>query len=100
MTTTKAKSTDEGATIALRQLPAARLVRDVLGHVDIGPYRVRRNPWSGQQKMRFLWEVLGPEQSDSTRETLDEFARYIDACADARDRCRSDLIKPGSGSRK
>lgn len=50
--------------------PTAREVKEVLGHVDIGHFRVSHNSAAGQQNMRFLWE----------------FATYREAVADARAR--------------
>lgn len=69
---------------SMAKLPSAKEVRDVLGHVDIGAYRVSRNMMSAQQNWRFLWRVLGPEQTDGTREIIEEHASYREAVADAR----------------
>lgn len=69
------------------RFPTAREVKDVLGHVDIGHFRVSHNSAAGQQNMRFLWEVRGPETpAGGCREVLDEFATYREAVADARAR--------------
>jgi len=65
-------------------LPSAKVVRDVLGHVDIGAYRVSRNMLSAQQNWRFLWRVLGPEEADGTREIVEEFPSYREAVSFAR----------------
>lgn len=59
------------------QLPTARSVRDVLGHVDVGCCRVSYdNRWGDE---RFPWVVYGPVTSDDMRDRLEEFPQYKQA---------------------
>lgn len=74
-------------------LPSARVVRDVLGHVDIGAFRVTRNPSDQQQDSVYLWQVRGPKDVDGCREVLDEHRTYREAVTDARKRDRARTVK-------
>lgn len=58
-------------------LPTAKEVKQILGFVDIGKYRIDHHDNWGDE--RFPWRVLGPADAEGFRETVEEFARYRDA---------------------
>lgn len=68
----------------LPDLPTARDVRTVYGHVDIGDYRVRHYDNWGDE--RFPWQVLGPCDENGERDVIESFPQYREAVAFAK-RC-------------
>lgn len=66
----------------MEEIPDAKSVRSVLGHVDIGTHRVAFvDPWGHD---RFPWRVYGPANRDGFREILDDFPQYKMAVAFAK----------------
>lgn len=72
----------------MEKLPTARTVKDVLGHVDIGLYRVARNGSDQQADLSGQWRVLGLPDGDGVRPILDEHDTYRSAVVAARRRQR------------
>jgi len=70
-------------------LPSARVVKELLGQIDVGAYLVSHHDNWGDE--RFPWRVLSPPDEQGFREILDEHAQYRTAVQDAyrRDQQRS-----------
>lgn len=67
---------------AKQPLPTARVVKDVMGQIDVGVCRVSHHDNWGDA--RFPWRVYGPPDEDGERAILDDFAQYREAVAFAK----------------
>lgn len=73
----------------MNTVPSAKTVRELLGHLDFGPYRVFFDP----SEEEFPWKVLGPpvKHRDLRYELKDEYATYRQAVRNASARSRGEF---------